>query len=49
MYWNICSQSSLSDTPLWGACRGGNIDTIKVLLDHGGNVDSQNKVHAELT
>ena len=55
MTWNIfvrgtlCEFSKLvqdedGDTALIQACRGGHLETVKVLLDHGAIVDYQNKV-----
>ena len=32
------------DTALIKACQGGNVETARVLLDHGANVDHKNKV-----
>ena len=32
-------------TPLHWACEGGYIDTVTILLDHGGDVEAQDKVN----
>ena len=32
------------DTPLINACLRGHVETARVLLDHGANVDQQNNV-----
>jgi ankyrin repeat protein len=37
-------QDEIGDTALINACQGGHIETARVLLDHGANVDYQNKV-----
>jgi ankyrin repeat protein len=37
-------QDEDSVTPLITACLGGHVETARVLLDHGANVDQQNNV-----
>jgi ankyrin repeat protein len=37
-------QDMYGNTPLINACRRGHVETARVLLDHGANVDYQNKV-----
>ena len=37
-------QNEYGDTALFGACRGGHVETARVLLDHRANVDLQNNV-----
>jgi ankyrin repeat protein len=37
-------QDEDGDTPLIIACRWGHVETARVLLDHGANVDQQNNV-----
>ena len=45
----ICFISDFSpqagDTPLRHATRGGHSEAIKLLLDHGANIATVNKVH----
>ena len=40
----MLSQDEYGDTPLIAACRRGHVETARILLDHGANVDHQNKV-----
>ena len=40
----LTSQNKYGDTALIKACQGGHVETARVLLDHGANVDYQNKV-----
>ena len=54
MTWNICACDSVcvlklmqdedGDTPLIRACRGGHVETARVLIEHRANVDQQNDV-----
>ena len=37
-------QNWYRETALFGACRGGQIEIARVLLDHGAIVDQQNTV-----
>ena len=37
-------QDEDGDTALMEACRRGHVETTRVLLHHGANVDHQNKV-----
>ena len=37
-------QDEDGDTALIEACAGGHVETARILLDHGANVDHQNKV-----
>ena len=41
-------QNEYGETALFGACRGGHAETARVLLDHGINMDCQNKVSLSL-
>ena len=38
------SQDEWGNTALMEACRGGHVETARILLDHGANVDYQNGV-----
>ena len=37
-------QDEDGDTPLIKVCRGGHIETARVLVEHGADVDQQNDV-----
>ena len=39
----LMQNMDICDTALIQACRCGQVETIKVLLDHGANIDYQNK------
>ena len=41
-------QDEYGDTALIQACRRGQVETVRVLLDHGVNVDYQNKARKDL-
>ena len=38
------TQDEDGDTALIKACQGGHVETARLLLDHGANMDHQNKV-----
>jgi ankyrin repeat protein len=41
-------QDRVGDTPLITACQCGHVETARVLLDHGANVDQQNNVSSRI-
>jgi ankyrin repeat protein len=41
-------QNEVGDTPLIKACQRGHVETARVLLDHGANVDQQNNVSSKI-
>ena len=40
-------QDEDGDTPLIKVCRGGHVETARVLVEHGANVDQQNNVSSK--
>ena len=42
-------QNEYGDAALIGACQGGHVETARVLLDYGANVDLQNNVRKNNT